>query len=96
MTQTWSSPLGLVGFTSSKINFSIRSLKANGEGPCFSGSYSFCSAFLALDISNARKALQKLYDPEKHGPSPLAFNDLIEKFIFELVNPTNPNGEDHV
>ena len=48
------------------------------------------------DISNARKALQKLYDPEKHGPSPLAFNDLIEKFIVELVNPTNPNGEDHV
>ena len=45
------------------------------------------------DISNARKALQKLYDPEKHGPSPLAFNDLIEKFIFEIVNPTNPNGE---
>ena len=48
------------------------------------------------DISNARKALQKLYDPGKHGPSQLAFDDLIEKFIFELVNPTNPNGEDHV
>ena len=45
------------------------------------------------DISDARKALQKLYDPEKHGPSQLAFNDLIEKFIFGLVNPTNPNGE---
>ena len=48
------------------------------------------------DISNARQALQKLYDPEKHGPSQLAFDDLIEKFIFGIVNPTNPNGEDHV
>lgn len=46
------------------------------------------------DISNARKALQKLYDPSKHGPSPLAFNDLIEKFIFEIVNPTNPQTSD--
>ena len=46
------------------------------------------------DISDARQALQKLYDPKKHGPSQLAFNDLIEKLIFGLVNPTNPQTSD--